>query len=103
MPIDPNARRPPQFPPFSVVNRLYGRTEPLTTPRLHLDEGHLVLALHDEIDIAMAAAEPVCHEPPSVSHEPASRDAFPQQPEILTRFRHGASLQPTADKSRTNS
>lgn len=103
MTIDPNLGRTFQLPTLAVVDRLDRGAELIATPGLDLYERHFVVATHDQIDIAMAAAKTVRNDLPPLSHEPTRRDAFTKEPEILSRFRHGASLSPPSDKSRTTS
>lgn len=97
----PHPRRPPQLTSLSSVHRLDRGAELLPTPRLHLHERHLAATSHDEIDVAMADAEPVGEQLPALAHEPSRCDAFAQESEILPRFRHGPSLAHASDKSLT--
>lgn len=101
MAIDPDTGRSAKFAALSVVHGLDGRPEAVAAASLDLDEGNVVLAAYDEVDIAMPAAKPMRHHLPPLLHEPTGGNALTKQTEILTRFRHGASLSRHSDKSRT--
>lgn len=101
MPIDPNACRSTEFPALAVVHRFDGRPEPVAAARLDLDERDLVLSTHNEIDIAVPTAKSMRNHLPPLPYKPTGGDALTKQTEILTRFRHGASLSRPSDKSRT--
>ena len=58
------------------MNGLDRMTERLATPRLHFHERHFIAASHDEVDIAMPAAETMRDERPSVAPHPSRGNAF---------------------------
>jgi hypothetical protein len=101
MTINPDPGRPPQLSTLAEVNGLEWGAELLSATGLHFDERHLVATPHDQIDVAVAAAEAMGNDAPPIPHEPTGGDPLTEQPEMLTCFRHGASLQSPADKSRT--
>ncbi|MEY4857685.1 MAG: hypothetical protein RL409_2802 [Gemmatimonadota bacterium] len=76
MPIHPNASAPAEFPLLSVVDRLDRVSERLASSRLYFDEGDFISTLHDEVDIAMAAAEAMRHELPPVAPHPTRGNPF---------------------------
>jgi len=74
------------------VDRIDWRTEAIAATCLDLHEGHDVLTPHDEVDVAMSAAESVCYQLPSLASQPAPRNPLAQQSERLSLFRHALSV-----------
>jgi len=90
--IHPNTSAPAEFPTFAEVDRFHRMAEGIASSGFHFHECDLVAASHDEVDIAMPAAETMGDKFPSVASHPARGNAFAQQPERLSLFRHGRTL-----------
>ena len=90
--IHPNAGASAEFAALAEVYGFNRMAEGFAPSRLHFHERDLVSASHDEIDIAMPTAETVRDEHPSVASHPSCGDAFAQQSERLSLFRHGRTL-----------
>ena len=101
MSIHPDPGRLGQRSTLALVDGLDRCAECLASPSLHLDEGDLRVTLHDEIDIAVSAAEPVCHQRPSVPTVPAGRYPLAQQSELLPCHRHGTTIGASPLRRRT--
>ena len=63
--IHPHAGAAAEFPALPEVHRLDWLSERLTSPRLHLHERDVVPASHDQVNIAVSAAESMSHELPA--------------------------------------
>ena len=74
------------------MHRLHRRAERVAATRLDFDERHRGATLHDQIDIAMPAAESMVEQTPTITQQPARRDTFALQPKCLSLFRHGDTL-----------
>ena len=74
---DPDARRASQLLLFPPVDRFDGTAELVPASSLDLDERHHPVPLDDEIDVAMAGAEPALNDAPPALPEPSLRDSLP--------------------------
>ena len=90
--IHPNTGAPAEFPALPEVDRLERVSERVAPTRLHFHERDIVSASHDEVDVAMPATEAMRDELPSITSHPSGGDAFAQQPECLSLFRHGRTI-----------
>ena len=76
MPVDPDLGGLGQLALLSMVDRFDRRTKRIASARLHFDKGDLVVALHNEIDIAMPTAKAMRYHSPPIAQHPFRRDAF---------------------------
>lgn len=76
--IHPNAGASAEFPALPEVHGLDGVAERFSAPRLHFHERDVVPAPHDQVDIAMPAAEAMRNELPAVASHPSCSNAFAQ-------------------------
>ena len=60
----PDAGRPTQLLLFPPVDRSHGIAEPVSPPRLDLDEGSDSAPLDDQVDVTVAAPEAASYHPP---------------------------------------
>ena len=90
--IHPDAGAAAQFPALPKMNSLNRMTERFATSRLHFHERHFIAPSHDEVDIAMPAAETMRDERPSVAPHPSRGNTFAQQSECLSLLGHGRTL-----------
>jgi len=90
--IHPNAGAAAEFASFPEVHCFDRMAEGLAASCLYFHERDLVAASHDEVDIAMSAAETMRDKFPSLASHPSCGDSFAQQSERLSLFRHGRTL-----------
>ena len=81
MTVDPDERGPRELPLLSPTHGLDGLAKLRSSARLHLDEGDEPVALHDEVNVAMAASEAAHEHAPSLSPQPPLRYPLAQLPE----------------------
>ena len=89
---NPNPGRTAELPLLPGVDGLDRRAELLSVTGLDLHKGDLGVSLHDEIDIATPIAKAMRHDRPPIAAQPARRNALTKEPEVLSLFRHGASV-----------
>lgn len=93
--IHPNTSTAAKFSAFAEVDRFHRLPKGLAAPRLDFHERNLLPPSHDEVDIAMPAAEPMRDELPAVTPHPAGGDTLAQQPQSLSLFRHERTVSPS--------
>jgi len=99
---DPDPRRSAELPLLPGMHGLDRRPELLTVTGLDLHKGDLGVSLHDEINIPPPIAKAMRHDRPAISAQPARRNALTKEPEVLSLFRHGASVARIAPTCCTN-
>lgn len=88
--VNPDLGALGQFALFAVMYGFDGIAEFIAFARFHFDEGDVVLALRDEIDVAAAEFESAGEDGVAVLAEPAFGDAFAELAECLVVCGHGA-------------
>ena len=79
----PDAGRSTQLLLFPPVDRSDRIAEPVTPPRLDLDEGNDSVPPDDQVDVPVPGPEAASHHPPPPDREPPLRDPLSQLPECL--------------------
>src|SRR5688500_12414594 len=80
---DPDRRGPGQLallPPPDGLDRV---TEPVSRPRLHLDEGDCPAPFGHDVDVTVAASVPSLQDSPTLTGQPAFGDALTCLPQCL--------------------
>ena len=89
---NPNLGRTAELPLLPGVDRLDRCAELLPVTGLDLHKGNLGVSLHDKVDVTPTIAKTMRHDRPPIAAQPARRNALTKEPEVLSLFRHGASV-----------
>lgn len=92
VPVDPDEGGPGELALFPPPDGLDGLAELRPSPGLHFHERHEPVALHDQVDVTVPAAEPAHQHPPAFLLQPSLRYSLSQFSERHSLGRHGGKL-----------